>query len=52
MDLEIKRKVQYTIYLTREASEYIKELKGLEGCTYSSLIEALINFYKESKKNE
>ncbi len=52
MDLEIKRKVQYTIYLSRDLSNYIKELKEVKGCTYSALMEALINFYKENKKNE
>lgn len=52
LDLEINKKVQHTIYLSKKNSKYIKNLKEEKDCTISALMESLINFYKENKKNE
>jgi len=50
-DLKINRKIPHTIYLPVKESEYISHLVAVHDATKSQVVEALINYYVETKEN-
>jgi hypothetical protein len=49
--LKINRKIPHTIYLPEKESEYISHLVAVHDATKSQIVEALINYYVATSKD-